>query len=65
MGDVVNHNYQMCDVTNKPILDMLGGRKPQVTFDCDKASGECDFQCKHNLSHLLKVTCARPRTVRF
>ncbi|EHA54731.1 ABC transporter [Pyricularia oryzae 70-15] len=44
MGDVVNHNYQMCDVTNKPILDMLGGRKPQVTFDCDKASGECDFQ---------------------
>lgn len=44
MGNVVSHNYQMCDVTNKPILDMLGGRKPQVTFDCDQSTGICDFQ---------------------
>ncbi|KAL2256567.1 hypothetical protein VTK26DRAFT_1472 [Humicola hyalothermophila] len=43
-GEVVKQNYQMCDVTNKAIRDLLGEQVPQVTFTCDKASGECDFQ---------------------
>lgn len=43
-GDVVKNNYQMCDVTNKQILSMLGDKIPQVTFTCDREDGECDFQ---------------------
>ncbi|KAJ6104696.1 ABC transporter G family member [Penicillium sp. IBT 18751x] len=43
-GVTVNQNFQMCDVINKPILDMLGGRKPQVTFSCDAADNSCNFQ---------------------
>ncbi|GAB1310569.1 FAD-dependent urate hydroxylase [Madurella fahalii] len=43
-GEVVKQNYQMCDVTNKAIRDLLGAQVPQVTFTCDKPSGECDFQ---------------------
>ncbi|KAL2021651.1 hypothetical protein VTK56DRAFT_7004 [Thermocarpiscus australiensis] len=43
-GEVVKQNYQMCDVTNKAIRDLLGEQVPQVTFTCKKESGECDFQ---------------------
>ncbi|KAG8977970.1 hypothetical protein FRB90_008635, partial [Tulasnella sp. 427] len=43
-GLTVNSNYQMCDVTNRKILDMLPGRPPQVTFSCDRPSEECNFQ---------------------
>jgi ABC-type multidrug transport system ATPase subunit/ABC-type multidrug transport system permease subunit len=43
-GEVVKQNYQMCDVTNSAIRKMLGAQVPQVTFTCEKASGECDFQ---------------------
>ncbi|KAK3309914.1 uncharacterized protein B0T15DRAFT_17866 [Chaetomium strumarium] len=43
-GEVVKQNYQMCDVTNKAIRDLLGAQVPQVTFTCHKESGECDFQ---------------------
>ncbi|KAL2129266.1 hypothetical protein VTI74DRAFT_8003 [Chaetomium olivicolor] len=43
-GEVVKQNYQMCDVTNKAIRDLLGSQVPQVTFTCKKESGECDFQ---------------------
>ncbi|EAQ93123.1 hypothetical protein CHGG_01358 [Chaetomium globosum CBS 148.51] len=43
-GEVVKQNYQMCDVTNRAIRELLGAQVPQVTFTCDKASGECDFQ---------------------
>ncbi len=45
-GEVVKQNYQMCDVTNKAIRNLLGAQVPQVTFTCDKPSGECDFQCE-------------------
>lgn len=45
-GEVVKQNYQMCDVTNRAIRELLGAQVPQVTFTCDKASGECDFQCE-------------------
>ncbi|KAK1676565.1 ABC-2 type transporter [Colletotrichum godetiae] len=43
-GEVINHNYQICDVTNKKITDLLGEKRPQVTFTCKKEEGNCDFQ---------------------
>ncbi|PSK50464.1 ABC transporter G family member [Elsinoe australis] len=43
-GLVVNENYQMCDVTNKKILDQLKEQKPQVTFSCNAQREECNFQ---------------------
>ncbi|KAK2767639.1 hypothetical protein FQN54_003797 [Arachnomyces sp. PD_36] len=43
-GLVVKENYQMCDVTNRKILDLLGERKPQVTFSCDAEDEACNFQ---------------------
>ncbi|KDQ08706.1 hypothetical protein BOTBODRAFT_37700 [Botryobasidium botryosum FD-172 SS1] len=43
-GQVINRNFQMCDVTNRKILDMLPGRPPQVTFSCDDPSKTCEFQ---------------------
>ena len=45
-GDVVKENYQMCDVTNTKIVDILKGRKPQVTFTCNAEDETCAFQCK-------------------
>lgn len=30
-GEVINHNYQICDVTNKKITDLLGKQRPEVT----------------------------------
>lgn len=44
-GTVVKENYQMCDVTNRKILDQLKERKPQITFTCNSEGGTCDFQC--------------------
>ena len=60
-GLTVNNNYQMCDVTNKKILEILEGKIPQVTFSCKAGSKAdeaetCDFQCKCSpgtVSHLL------------
>ncbi|KAI9682035.1 MAG: hypothetical protein M1817_000089 [Caeruleum heppii] len=43
-GLVVNENYQMCDVTNRKILDTLKEKKPQVTFTCNAEREECNFQ---------------------
>lgn len=43
-GEVVKQNHQMCDVTNRAIRDLLGAQIPQVTFSCNKADGQCDFQ---------------------
>ncbi|KAF9507579.1 hypothetical protein BS47DRAFT_1373861 [Hydnum rufescens UP504] len=43
-GDTVIHNYQMCDITNRKILDMLPGRPPQVTFSCNRADETCGFE---------------------
>ena len=45
-GEVVKQNYQICDVTNKAIRNLLGTKVPQVTFTCKKETGECDFQCE-------------------
>ena len=54
-GEVVYHNYQMCDVTNKAIRSMLGDQVPQVTFTCTAEDSTCDFQCELPLppSHCL------------
>ncbi|RMJ22026.1 ABC transporter [Aspergillus sp. HF37] len=43
-GVTVNQNFQMCDVTNRKILDQLKERKPQVTFSCDADDHTCNFQ---------------------
>ncbi|KAJ3522951.1 hypothetical protein NM688_g8799 [Phlebia brevispora] len=43
-GDTVIENHQICDVTNRKILDMLPDRPPEVTFSCDKLDGTCQFQ---------------------
>ncbi|KAH9814198.1 hypothetical protein DFH28DRAFT_972577 [Melampsora americana] len=43
-GFAVVNNHQMCNVTNRKILDMLPDRPPQVSFSCDIKSGACQFQ---------------------
>ncbi|CCH41388.1 putative ATP-dependent permease [Wickerhamomyces ciferrii] len=43
-GMLVNKFHQMCDVTNKKIVEILNGKKPQVTFSCDKSKNQCNFQ---------------------
>ncbi|KAF7551327.1 hypothetical protein G7Z17_g5087 [Cylindrodendrum hubeiense] len=43
-GEVVNHNYQICDVTNEKITSLLGKQRPEVTFTCKKEDATCDFQ---------------------
>ncbi|KAE8449539.1 hypothetical protein EG329_008148 [Mollisiaceae sp. DMI_Dod_QoI] len=45
-GEVVHENHQMCDVTNKKIVDILDGRRPQVTFTCNAEGGNetCAFE---------------------
>ncbi|KAG9249075.1 hypothetical protein BJ878DRAFT_485421 [Calycina marina] len=43
-GEVVTTNYQMCDVTNVKIVEILEGKRPQVTFTCDAEDNTCDFQ---------------------
>jgi hypothetical protein len=44
-GEVVNHNYQICDVTNEKITSLLGKQRPEVTFTCKQEDQTCDFQC--------------------
>jgi hypothetical protein len=64
-GEVVNENYQMCDVTNKKIVDILEGRRPQVTFTCNANDTTCAFQCKwesrESTACLLTVTSSLGR----
>ncbi|KAI4147469.1 MAG: hypothetical protein LQ341_001793 [Variospora aurantia] len=43
-GIVVKENHQMCDVTNRKILDQLKEKKPQITFACNAEKEECNFQ---------------------
>ncbi|OJK03004.1 hypothetical protein ASPACDRAFT_113584 [Aspergillus aculeatus ATCC 16872] len=43
-GVTVKENFQMCDVTNRKILDQLKDRKPQVTFSCEAEDNTCNFQ---------------------
>ncbi|KAK9712006.1 FAD-dependent urate hydroxylase [Basidiobolus ranarum] len=43
-GLVVFNNYQVCDVTNRKIIDMLPNQPPQVTFNCNANEKTCGFQ---------------------
>ncbi|KAL8807551.1 MAG: hypothetical protein Q9200_004627 [Gallowayella weberi] len=43
-GIVVKENHQMCDVTNRKILDQLKEKKPQITFACNAEDETCNFQ---------------------
>lgn len=43
-GDIVFENHQACSVTNPKIIDQLEGRKPEVTFSCNKPQATCQFQ---------------------
>ncbi|KAF0392430.1 ABC transporter [Gigaspora margarita] len=43
-GFIVRENFQMCDVKNRKILDMLPNQPPQVTFSCNRTTENCDFQ---------------------
>ena len=43
-GVVVKENHQMCDITNKKILDQLKERTPQATFSCNAEDETCNFQ---------------------
>ncbi|PLW38508.1 hypothetical protein PCASD_13765 [Puccinia coronata f. sp. avenae] len=43
-GYTVKESYQMCNVTNRKILDMLPGRPPQASFTCNTAKQSCQFQ---------------------
>ncbi|ESK86895.1 abc transporter [Moniliophthora roreri MCA 2997] len=44
-GETVFNNHQMCNVTNRKIIDQVGADKPvQVTFGCDKEDATCTFQ---------------------
>lgn len=43
-GLVVHENFQMCNVTNKAILDQVDPRIPQVTFSCNVDDATCNFQ---------------------
>lgn len=55
-GVVVKENHQMCDVTNRKILDQLKERKPQITFSCNGGEETCNFQCmfQHKILFFLK-----------
>ncbi|KAL6703776.1 FAD-dependent urate hydroxylase [Coniothyrium glycines] len=43
-GQLVKENFQVCDITNRKILDQLKDKKPQATFSCNAESEECNFQ---------------------
>ena len=44
-GLVVNENYQMCNITNRKILEQLkDDGLPQATFTCNAERKECSFQ---------------------
>lgn len=54
-GLVQKENHQMCDVTNKKIIDALDPEKPQVTFACNRERNDCNFQCKHHLRPHVQI----------
>ena len=52
-GQLVKENFQICDITNRKILDILKEKKPQATFSCNAELEECNFQCKSHHCPLL------------
>lgn len=49
-GLVQKQNFQMCDITNRKILDTIKPQIPQATFSCTNETAECNFQCKRKNS---------------
>ncbi|KAF2717150.1 putative ABC transporter [Polychaeton citri CBS 116435] len=43
-GVVAKENFQMCNITNRKILDTLKTQIPQATFSCNAEREECNFQ---------------------
>lgn len=43
-GLTVNENHQMCNITNRKIVDQLKREKPHATFSCNDERKECSFQ---------------------
>ncbi|KAJ7025747.1 hypothetical protein C8F04DRAFT_1046190 [Mycena alexandri] len=44
-GETVFNNHQMCNLTNRKIIDQVGAHRPiQVTFSCDAPTETCSFQ---------------------
>lgn len=43
-GLLVDKNYHMCNVTNRKIQDILGGKKAEVSFGCSRIEKSCDLQ---------------------
>lgn len=41
---LVKENHQMCDVTNRKIIDQLKDKAPQITFSCNAVDSTCNFQ---------------------
>lgn len=67
-GQLVKENYQMCDITNRKILDQLKDKKPQATFSCNADTDECNFQCEHDPrlvvdTHTNRYSLGRPEGV--
>ncbi|KAJ3036219.1 hypothetical protein HDV00_002973 [Rhizophlyctis rosea] len=40
----VKQNYLQCDVMNKNIVDVLEGKKPEITYSCNATAKTCNFQ---------------------
>jgi hypothetical protein len=55
-GQLVKENFQICDITNRKILDQLKEKKPQATFSCNKEAAECNFQCELDSEHCTAST---------
>ena len=43
-GLLVKENYQICNITNRKILDQLKEEVPQATFSCNAEREDCNFQ---------------------
>lgn len=58
-GLVVKENHQVCNVTNRKIVDQLKEKKPQVTFSCVAGDESCNFQCMWTFLFLLTIACVK------
>lgn len=55
-GVVQHENFQMCDITNRKIIDQLDPRIPQATFSCNREREVCSFQCKRMQRSVMHST---------
>lgn len=44
---VVKENHQICNITNRKIVDQLKESIPQITFSCNAEDETCNFQCRY------------------